>query len=215
MDCSYDLFELSSISEFPNLIEKLGPNLRGLNVTIPYKKEVIPYLDELDPIAEKIGAVNVIKKENGELKGYNSDYFGFKYALENWLDNTDKPALILGTGGASDAVSAVLSDLGINYTFVSRTSGKERLTYSEINKDIINNNHLIINTTPLGMYPNVENKPDLPYQFLSAKHYFFDLVYNPLETTFLKIGKAQGAKTKNGLEMLEQQAEEAWRIWNK
>ncbi len=213
-DCSYDLFELKEITEFPKLIDGLGKNFGGLNVTIPYKKKVISYLDGLDSIANKIGAVNVIKKENGKLIGYNSDYFGFRYSLENWLNNTDKSALILGTGGASDAVAAALSDLNIPYTYVSRTSQQGRLTYRDINKDVIRHHPLIINTTPLGMYPKVDNYPDLPYHYLTPKHYLFDLVYNPLESSFLKKGKSQGANTINGLEMLEQQAEEAWRIWN-
>jgi len=213
-NASYELFELAGISEFPDLIKQMGNDFGGLNVTIPYKKAVIPYLDELDVIAQKIGAVNVIKKVNGKLIGYNSDYFGFKTALENWLDNTNKSALILGTGGASEAVSAVLDDLNIMTQFVSRSKGKNNLSYQELNEAIIAKHQLIINTTPLGTFPNINEKPEIPYQFLTNNHYLFDLVYNPTETAFLKEGVSKGAKTKNGLEMLKQQAEEAWRIWN-
>lgn len=213
-NCSYDLFELTSISEFSELIKKIGEDFGGLNVTIPYKKEVIPYLDEVDPVAQKIGAVNVIKKENEKLVGYNSDYFGFKKSLVEWLETQDLKALILGTGGASDSVSAVLTDLGIKYKYVSRSSNDNRMTYLDLNENIIIDHKLIINTTPLGTFPNVEEKPDIPYPWLTKDHYLFDLVYNPSESAFLSAGKSQGAKIKNGLEMLENQAEEAWRIWN-
>lgn len=211
---SYELFELAEISEFPDLIKQLGNDFGGLNITIPYKKAVIPYLDELDVIAQRIGAVNVIKKVNGKFIGFNSDYFGFKTALKNWLDNTNKSALILGTGGASEAVSAVLDDLNIMTQFVSRSKGKSNLTYQNLDESIIAKHQLIINTTPLGTFPSIDEKLDIPYKYLTNKHYLFDLVYNPAESAYLKEGIYKGSKTKNGLEMLEQQAEEAWRIWN-
>lgn len=214
LNSSYDLFELNSISKFPYLIKKLGDDFGGLNITIPYKKKIIQYLDGLDPIAQKTGAVNVIKKENDNLIGYNSDYFGFKYSLEYLLNNANESALILGTGGASDTVSVVLSDLNIDFQFVSINKGDNKLTYQDLDKNIITSHHLIINTTPLGMFPNIETKPDLPYQFLTNQHYLFDLVYNPSETAFLKEGKKQNSKIQNGLEMLIQQAEKAWKIWN-
>ena len=213
-NCIYDLFELSDISAFPNLLKQIGDDFGGINVTIPYKKEVIPFLDDLDPIAANIGAVNVIKKINNKLIGYNSDHYGFKTSLTNWLDSAVKSALILGTGGASDAIASVLKTLDISFQYVSRSKGNNNITYQGLNKAIIDSHQLIINTTPLGTFPDIDQKPDIPFQYLSNNHYLFDLVYNPVESAFLKAGKAQGSHIKNGFEMLEQQAEEAWRIWH-
>lgn len=214
-DCEYQLFELADISEFPGLIKE-QPSLCGLNATIPYKQEVMPYLDELSTAAQRIGAVNVIRFENdGKLVGHNSDYIGFKISLEKFL-NGAKPqkALILGTGGASKAVKAALEDLGITPQFVSRTSGENQLAYKELSEEILSSHRLIVNTTPLGMFPQVEEFPAIPYQFLTSSHFCYDLVYNPETTAFMKKSAEHGAKTINGLEMLIGQAEAAWEIWN-
>ena len=208
----YRLFELQDISFFPDLIRNNKP--AGLNVTIPYKKEIINYLDEIDSLAKRIGAVNVIK--TGEkLTGYNTDYFGFRESLENWLPPVSSlKALVLGTGGAASAVTTVLTDLKIPYMSVSR-SNRGELRYEEIDREIINTSKLIINTTPLGMSPEVSQSPSLPYEFMDKRHFLYDLVYNPEETLFMKKGKERGCQVKNGLEMLYIQAEKAWEIWNK
>ncbi|GAB4189040.1 MAG: shikimate dehydrogenase [Thermoflexibacter sp.] len=212
----YELFELPSVDDFPQLIDN-QENLKGLNVTIPYKLEILPFLHEIDPAAERIGAVNVIKiHENKKLKGYNSDYYGFKISLEKFLaGNTEVKALILGTGGASKAVKVVLEDLNIPYRYVSRNSEKtDILTYNQLNKDIFSSHQLIVNTTPLGMYPLIETCPEIPYHLLGENHYLYDLVYNPENTLFMQKGAENGAKVKNGLEMLYLQAEKSWEIWN-
>lgn len=212
----YELFEIPSIDDFSQLIEH-QESLKGLNVTIPYKMEVFPFLHEIDPAAARIGAVNVIKiQENKRLKGYNSDYYGFKLSLEKFLaGNTNVKALILGTGGASKAVKIALEDLDIPYLYVSRHSEKpDILTYEQLDKEIFSSYHLIINTTPLGMYPLIETCPKLPYHLLGENHYLYDLVYNPENTLFMQKGAEKGAKTTNGLEMLYLQAEKSWEIWN-
>lgn len=212
-DCEYRLFPLADIQEFDELRSQA---LAGLNVTIPYKEEVIPYLDELDEHAKAIGAVNVIQFKNGKSKGYNSDYFGFKDSLLNFLPKGfSSKALILGTGGASKAIKQVLIDLCISFKVVSRKEGSD-FTYDDLNREpeIFKEYHLIINTTPLGTFPNIEEKADLPYETLNDSHYLFDLVYNPSETAFMKTGRNQGAKSVNGLEMLVGQAEKSWEIWN-
>lgn len=212
----YHLYEMETIEEFPLLISKTE-NLVGLNVTIPYKEEVIPYLDRLDQSAERIGAVNVIKIENEELIGYNSDYYGFKASLEQWMGNDaqNAGAIVLGTGGASKAVYAALEDLQIGYTKVSRTSSEEAVSYEEAKlENLVLLNQLIINTTPLGMYPKVETFPDIDYDMIGPQHYMYDLVYNPEMTAFMQKGQDLGAKVKHGLEMLHLQAEKSWEIWN-
>ncbi|MHA7099908.1 shikimate dehydrogenase family protein [Roseivirga pacifica] len=213
----YELFPLETIDAFPELI-KSTPNLVGLNVTIPYKQAVMPFLDELDPKAEAIGAVNTIKLENGKLKGYNTDYIGFKESLIKFVGPNPMPqqALILGTGGASKAVQVTLEDLGISYQFVSRKSADNQLTYDEITSSPhhLATSSLIVNTTPLGMSPNIEGLPDLPYEQLTPNHFLYDLVYNPLITTFMKKGIDANCWVKNGLEMLHGQAEAAWKVWN-
>lgn len=213
----YELFPLESIDEFPELI-KSTPNLAGLNVTIPYKEAVIPFLDELDPKAEAIGAVNTIKLENGKLKGYNTDYIGFKESLIKFVGPNPMPqqALILGTGGASKAVQVTLEDLGISYRFVSRSADAGQLSYESLNTQyqILNTAKLIINTTPLGMSPNIEGLPDLPYEQLTPNHFLYDLVYNPLITAFMQKGIDANCWVKNGLEMLHGQAEAAWKVWS-
>ena len=221
-DNKYELFELATISEFPELLEKFGAHLKGLNVTIPYKQEIMPFLDEIDPAAEKIGAVNTIKitqkEEKLTLKGYNSDYWGFRWTIENWAayhEVKSKKALVLGKGGAAKAVIVALEDLGLVVQVVSRKKETDTITYNELTKQIIENHLLIVNTTPLGMYPNTETFPEIPYPLLTESHLLYDLVYNPKETQFLKKGIEKGIKaTHSGLEMLHGQAEKAWEIWN-
>jgi shikimate dehydrogenase len=215
VDCSYENFDIQDIQEFPDII-KNNPKLKGLNVTIPYKETVIPFLDELSKKAAKMGAVNTIKfTENGKLKGYNTDYYGFQKALKPLLESHHKKALILGTGGASKAVAFALDELGILYTFVSRQATENTIDYNRINATTFDNYQIIINCTPLGTSPNTDACPDIPYEYFTAKHIAFDLIYNPSETLFLKKAKDNGAITKNGMEMLVFQAEKAWKIWNK
>ena len=214
----YLLFELADIKVFPEILAE-QPDLCGLNVTIPYKLEVMPYLDEIDPVAREIGAVNTIKFGSGGKKiGYNTDYLGFKISLEKWLREPaiSYKALVLGTGGASKAVVAALNDMGIDYKYISRIASEETLSYEQLNSspEILKAHRLIINTTPLGTSPNVNAAPDIPYEMITDNHYLYDLVYNPAETRFLLNGKSKGASIKNGLEMLELQAEKAWDIWN-
>lgn len=215
-DSRYDLFEMPDISALPALFAL--PGLRGLNVTIPHKQAVLPYLDQLDASAEKIGAVNVIKLEtDGSKTGYNSDYYGFRQSLIDWLITLNRmtsplQALVLGTGGASKAVTVALQDLGIPYKLVSRTKTSETLTYNEI-AGAIDSFSLLINGSPVGMYPNVTEAPPFPYNQLTAQHLLYDLVYNPAETQFMKLGREHGAAVHNGLKMLELQAEKAWEIW--
>ncbi len=211
-------FPISSIDDFPELF-KHHPYLAGLNVTIPYKQQVIPLLNELESAAKEIGAVNVIKifwkNKTPHLKGYNSDIVGFKNSLTPLLSNHHNKALILGTGGASKAVAEGLKQLGIKFKFVSRKpNNSDILSYNRITEEVISEHKLIINTTPLGMFPKTDSCPEIPYDSLSPEHLIYDLVYNPEETLFLQKGKARGAQIKNGLEMLHLQAEEAWRIWN-
>jgi shikimate dehydrogenase len=212
----YINFDIQSIKELPKKIKEHKNHLKGMNVTIPYKLEVFNYLDKIDRKAQKVGAVNTIKiSKKGKLIGFNTDVYGFKKSLKPLLKKRHKKALILGTGGASMAVAYVLNKLDIKYKFVSRNpEGKKEISYQDLTKEIIKSHRLIINCTPLGTHPNVNDCPDIPYQFISKKHLLFDLIYNPTETTFLRKGKQEGATIKNGLEMLEQQAEKAWGIWN-
>lgn len=212
----YINLDIQSIKELPLKIEDNKRFLKGLNVTIPYKLDVFNYLDKIDKKAQKVGAVNTIKiSKKGKLKGFNTDVYGFKKSLKPLVKNNHKKALILGTGGASKAVAYVLKKLNIKYKFVSRSpEGKMEVSYQDITKKIIKSHHLIINCTPLGTHPNINDFPDIPYQFISKEHLLFDLIYNPSETAFLRKGKEKGAVIKNGLEMLEQQAEKAWEIWN-
>lgn len=213
-DCSYENFDIETLSEFPNLIQN-HPNLAGLNVTIPYKESVIPYLDKLSKKARKIGAVNTIRlTRKGKLKGYNTDFFGFTKALQPLLTPHHKKALILGTGGASKAVAFALEKLAIEYVFVSRKPTEIAISYEQIDATVFEDFQIIINCTPLGTSPNTAEFPPIPYDFFSPEHIAFDLIYNPEETLFLKRAKEQGAVTQNGLEMLIFQAEKAWEIWN-
>ena len=208
----YELFPLERIGELPDLLAR-NPSIVGLNVTIPYKEAVIPYLDMVDESAT-FGAVNTIKIENGQLHGFNTDVYGFEVSLKPLLKAHHTAALVLGTGGAAKAVVSVLERLGIAHRYVSRTPHEEQFSYQNINKNVLDEYSLIVNTTPLGMYPKAAVCPDLPYEKLTKKHLLYDLVYNPDVTTFLKNGKKRGAAIKNGLEMLHLQAERAWSIWN-
>lgn len=210
---SYENFDLERISSLPLVLEQ-NPGLQGLNVTIPYKESVIPYLDLLDPEAAKIGAVNTIRISPSGLKGFNTDIFGFRQALEPRLQPGDQMALILGTGGASKAVAYVLDQLGIGFTYVSRSPASGSIGYGELGQELLRTHQLIINTTPLGTYPDIAAKPPIPYEHLGSAHLLFDLIYNPEKTSFLKEGESAGARIMNGLRMLELQAEKAWEIWN-
>ncbi len=212
-NCNYSNFDINSIAELKNIIQKYKP--KGLNVTIPYKQEIIPFLDEINKKALEIGAVNTVKiSENGKLKGYNTDEYGFRNSLKPLLKSHHTKALILGTGGASKAIAYSLSKLDIDFIFVSRNKSKNIVTYSELD-DLIQNHYLIINCTPLGTHPNVSSCPEIPYELLTEKHLLYDLVYNPDVSLFLQKGKNQGASIKNGYEMLVLQAEKSWEIWNK
>jgi len=212
-DAAYQLFPLAAIKELPQLLAY--KTISGLNVTIPYKQAVIPYLDRCTDAAKAIAAVNTIAFEDGQLIGHNTDVYGFEQSLRPLLTkkHLTSKALVLGTGGASKAVCYVLQQLGITYHLVSRTPSKNQLSYAAINRDCVKQHLLIINTTPLGMSPNTEASPRLPYSNLGSEHLLYDLVYNPLETSFLTKGRAQGTIIKNGLEMLHLQADKAWEIW--
>jgi shikimate dehydrogenase len=228
MDAAYELYSLPEISTFPNLIQKT-PQLAGLNVTIPYKQAVMPFLDEFDPQAFEIGAINVIRFEQTEegslrLKGYNSDLYGFRESmrpllkeLRQRLSNPEQPlkALVLGTGGASKAVLYGLKQLNIKTLLVSRQEAPNQLSYQQLTPEIYDSCNVVVNTTPLGMSPKTETCPPLDYSKFGKQHLLYDLVYNPDKTLFIQNGEFQGCIVKNGLEMLHLQAEEAWRIWNK
>lgn len=218
INAEYINFEIPDISFFADILIKVN-NIKGCNVTIPYKEQVIPYLDELDDAAAEVGAVNVIKfvEDFDEVKliGYNSDVIGFSDSIEPLIGTNDMYALILGTGGASKAVAYALKELGISVTFVSRSKkGNNCITYDDLDASIMKKNTIIVNTTPLGMYPNVENAPNIPYNLLNESHLCYDLIYNPDETKFMKLAKKQRARVKNGLEMLLLQAFASWNIWN-
>ena len=213
--CTYENFDIPEISAFTEVIKNIS-DLKGLNVTIPYKETVIPFLGKLSKKATLIGAVNTIKiTKKGTLKGYNTDCYGFKKSLEPLLQQHHKKALILGTGGASKGVAFALDQLDITYTFVSREAKENGIDYDRINATTFDNYQIIINATPLGTSPQVDLCPLIPYEFFTEKHIAFDLIYNPAETQFLKNAKQQGAQIKNGLDMLIFQAEKAWKIWNK
>ncbi|GGX09576.1 shikimate dehydrogenase family protein [Aquimarina muelleri] len=213
LNCEYINFDITEIKDIVDIIK--NPQVQGLNVTIPYKEEIISYLDDLDPIAKEIGAVNVIKfSKDQKIKGYNSDYYGFTESLKPLLNKKIKKALILGTGGASKAISYALNQLNIEHTFVSRNPDFNELSYSDLDEDIMSSYTLIINCTPLGTYPNVQNYPDIPYEYVTKNHVLYDLIYNPKETAFMSKGKEKDAKVSNGLQMLILQAKKAWEIWN-
>lgn len=216
-DHHYELFELPTITVLPALLRQ-QPDLRGLNVTIPYKEQVWPFLSEVAPSAARVGAVNVIEfAADGRLVGHNTDYIGFRESLRGFLPRPVPQALralVLGSGGASKAVEVALRELGISYWVVSRDAMGPGLTYDELTPQLLGEHQLIINATPLGTYPNITECPPIRYEALTPRHYLYDLIYNPGETEFMKRGQAAGAATKNGFEMLCLQAEEAWKIWN-
>ena len=217
-DAEYRLFPLKDINSLTQLLDQ-QTDLKGFNITIPHKIAILPFLQHTIKEAIEVGAVNCVKIERDlsgtKLIGYNTDIYGFRESLVPLLKNYHQNALILGTGGAAKAVCYCLKELGINYSLVSRKRNQESsLEYLQLTKEILSDNLLIINTTPLGMYPETGNCPDIPYQFLTNRHLLFDLVYNPAETLFLKNGREAGATTKNGLQMLELQAEKSWEIWN-
>jgi len=213
LNASYELFPIENIAILPELLRS-EPLLSGLNVTIPYKQQVMPFLDELSPVVKEINACNCIKIENGKLIGYNTDVIGFEISLKKKLKPGHKKALILGTGGAAKAVEFVLKKNGIEYLQVSRNKSNDAISYNELNDEILASHHLIINTTPLGMFPEIDQAPPLSYTKIGSSHYLFDLVYNPSETLFLKQGRLLGADTENGADMLIDQAEASWDIWN-
>lgn len=218
IDASYQAFPLKNIAELSTVLNNYK-ELEGLNVTIPYKESVIPLLHELSDEAQKIGAVNCIKIYNKNtqlfLKGFNTDAIGFEKSLKPLLKNHHTHALVLGNGGAAKAVIYVLKKLNILFKLVVRNASKKNeITYSELNKEIIQNHPLIINTTPLGTFPDVEKYPEIGYEHMTESHLLYDLIYNPEESVFLKKGKIQGAQIKNGYEMLLLQAEASWDIWN-
>lgn len=213
IDAKYYNFDLEEINQFRDVIKEM-PNLQGLNVTIPYKQEIITFLDDLAPEAKEIGAVNTIKVNGNRLIGYNTDYIGFSESIQPLLKSHHNKALILGTGGASKAIAYALKKLGIEYKFVSRSSGKGKLGYDDLSEEIIKDHNIIINTTPVGTFPDVEEYPKFPVKYLTKNHLVYDLIYNPEITQLLALAKKQGATIKNGLKMLELQAESAWNIWN-
>lgn len=213
-DHSFDTFELKDISEFPGLIRK-EKDLVGLSVTIPHKETVIQYLDELDEVAKEIGAVNCIRIRDSKLKGFNTDAVGFRQSLRPFLDSNHSKALVFGTGGASKAIAYVLHELDIPFWFVSRKKSDDHtLTYSDLTPEIISSCKLLVNCTPVGMWPNDNDPLPIPYEGITAEHLCYDLIYNPADTVFLKRAKEKGALVSNGHNMLIFQAEEAWRIWN-
>ena len=217
IDAEYVNFEIPTIGELNNILLS-NPNLAGLNVTIPYKEQIIPYLDELDADAKAIGAVNVIKirRQKGKLKliGYNSDIIGFMDSIEPLLEAQHKKALILGTGGSSKAIFHGLKKLGVETKFVSRTAKEGMFTYEDLTKEVMDEYKVIVNCTPVGMYPRANEYPNIPYEYLTPNHLLYDLLYNPDTTLFMKKGADKGAIVKNGLEMLLLQAFASWDIWN-
>ena len=217
IDAKYINFEIPDVGMLMEVVAE-NENLNGLNVTIPYKEQVIPLLDEIDPAASEVGAVNVIKfirgKDGLRLKGYNSDIIGFTDSIKSLLKPHHQSALVLGTGGAAKAVSYSLRKLGLEVQLVSRRKSANTLVYEELTKNDLKNHKVIVNTTPLGMYPNVDTCPDIPYRYLTSQHLCYDLIYNPDETLFLKNSRLAGAQVKNGLEMLLLQAFASYSIWN-
>jgi shikimate dehydrogenase len=216
-DCLYENYPLQHLNDFKKLIADES-DLCGLNVTIPYKSEIIRYLDKIEPEAREIGAVNVLKlkRDEGNIKlyGYNSDITGIRDSLSHFLLGNVRNAIILGTGGSSRAVCYVLKKAGIDVTFISRERKPDILSYTDISQKLMDNTGLIVNTTPIGMFPDIESRPDIKYELLDSKHILFDLVYNPELTSFLKEGREHGCTIINGLKMLHSQAEKSWEIWN-
>ena len=213
LDCRYQHFDLKSLDELHEVMTTY-PDLCGFNVTIPYKEAIIPLLDEIDETAQQVGAVNVVKINDGKLKGYNTDVYGFEQLLNRAINGKEiGQALVLGTGGASKAVQFVLRQKGIPFSTASRDAERGDYTYDTLSDEVLKQNHLIINTTPLGMVPYVDGFPDIHYQALGRKHILIDLIYNPKETAFMELGKTWGAKVYNGQQMFEEQAKKTWEIW--
>jgi shikimate dehydrogenase len=212
-DAEYFNFSIPSINDLNGIIAA-HPNLCGFNITIPYKKKVLTFLTDADQTVQELGACNCVHIQDGKLKGYNTDVIGFEHSLSPYLKSHHQKALILGTGGAAAAVAYVLQKRKIDYQFVSRHGDASNLSYGQLNAPIIQAHTLIINTSPVGQYPNLHEYPALPYEHLGSSHHLFDLIYNPTETAFLQKGKAQGATIQNGYEMLVLQAEASWKIWN-
>jgi len=216
-NCEYELYPIADIDLFSKLISE-EPDLRGINVTIPYKLQVMSFLDEMDEASTEIGAVNCIaverKNEGQWLKGYNTDAYGFEESLKPLLKSHHHKALVFGDGGAAKAVKYVLKKLGIPFLVVSRKHGQDGIGYEQVTPELLQEYTILINTTPLGMSPDTTSCPDIPYSALTDKHLAYDLVYNPAETTFLQKAQARGASVKNGMEMLYLQAERSWFIWN-
>ena len=213
LDAQYENYPIESINLLTSLWER-NPALQGLNVTIPYKKLVIPFLQYPSSVVQSIQACNCIRLYDGALYGYNTDVIGFEQSLLPYLKSHHQKALIFGTGGAASAVAWVLKKLGIVYQFVSRTQSEDCITYAALSPAVIEAHTLLINTSPVGMFPNEDEAPNLPYESITSKHHLFDLIYNPAETKFLAMGAAQGSTTQNGLEMLHLQADASWEIWN-
>lgn len=217
LDALYMNFEISTIEEFPEIIAS-NPELCGLNVTIPYKEKIIKYLDDISPEAKEIGAVNVVRvsHKGGKaiLKGYNSDVIGFMHSIEAMIEPFHKKALILGTGGASKAVNYGLRKLGLETIFVSRTQKPNAITYDDVTAEMIDDYNVIVNCTPLGMFPKIDTCPAIPYEALTSRNILYDLIYNPNDTLFLQYGEKHGAATKNGIEMLLLQAFASWEFWH-
>lgn len=213
--CVYENFPLEKIEHVTDVLDR-HPDLQGLNVTIPYKELVLPFLHQQSEVVQTIGACNCIRIEGGMLTGFNTDVIGFEQSLRQFLQPSHKKALVLGTGGAAKAIHFVLNKLGIEFLEVSRTGDTDRkIRYEQLTGSLVAEHTLLINTTPLGMYPNVEAFPPLPYAGITPHHYLFDLVYNPAQTRFLQLGAERGATIKNGIDMLVIQAEESWKIWNR
>jgi shikimate dehydrogenase len=211
--CTYENFDLPNLTQFEAVLRT--PQLKGMNVTIPYKQEVIPFLDGLDEVSQAIGAVNtIVFNKDGTTTGYNTDYIGFQKSIAPLITSQIKAALVLGTGGASKAVVYALRKMGIATQYVSRKKGIDNLTYEEITKKVLREHKLIVNCTPLGTHPNILQKPNLNYDQITNEHVLFDLIYNPTETAFIRAGRKAGAKATNGSNMLIEQAEASWRLWN-
>lgn len=213
IDAQYLNFQIPEIGKLTDVLKE-NPELRGINVTLPYKTEVIPFLDELSDEAREIGAVNVVQIRNGHLKGFNSDIIGFTRSIQPLLKPHHKKALILGTGGASRAIRVGLTRLGLEWKYVSRTPREGMITYNDITAETLKEYEVIVNCSPVGMFPKVDECPAIPYEFLTEDNLLYDLVYNPEDTLFLKRGREQGARGKNGLEMLHLQAIASWEFWN-
>lgn len=213
IEATYKAFELENINDLRKFIQ--DNNLDGINITIPYKKRVMRFMDEMDPLVSRAKAVNTIKVEGDKLIGYNTDLLGFRKSLRDQIGYKRAAAIVLGTGGGASAIKGALEVMGIPYLVVSRNTRVGDLTYKGLTKRIFEQYNLIINTTPVGMYPDIDEAPDIPYEFLTENHYVYDLIYNPEKTKFLSLAENKGCNVQNGLEMLHQQAEESWKIWSK